>query len=153
MSPYVVPDHVLEQKLSTSLTPTFWGALTIVSFDSLDTDSPRSSVIPEDHSVPRFSTPSKESENTITPLFEPVNLPVVRHRRLYFDDGNITFRVRLCASRPWYSLIWRYLRRFREFYIASIGLYSVADRGNSRILFPSFPRSKRPPSRHALLLL
>ena len=95
MSPYVVPDHVLERNLPTSLTPTFWGALTIVSFDSLDTDSPHSSVIPENHLAAQLSTSSKGSENTVTPSFKPVNLPPVRHRRLYFDDGNITFCVRL----------------------------------------------------------
>ena len=152
MSPYVVPDHELEQKLSTSLTPTFWGVLTIVSFDSLDTDSPQSGVINENHLVSRLSTSPKGSGNTTTPLFEPVNLPAVRHRRLYFEDGNITFRVRLCAFLSWYSLIWRYLHRFKVFSIASIVLYSVADRGGSRISFPSFPRSKRPPSRQPPLL-
>jgi hypothetical protein len=97
MSPYVVPDHVLEQNLSISLTPTFWGALTIVSFDSLDTDSPQSSATLEN--VAQLPTSSKGSDNTITPLSKPVNPPAVRHRRLYFDDGNITFRVRLCAFR------------------------------------------------------
>ena len=101
MSPYVVPDHVLERNLPTSLTPTFWGALTIVSFDSLDMDSPQSSAIPGDYPVAQLPTSSKGSENTITPLFEPVNLPAARHRSLYFDDGNITFRVRLCTFRSW----------------------------------------------------
>jgi hypothetical protein len=91
MSPYVVPDHVLERNLPTSLTPTFWGALTVVSFDSLDTD-------PENHLVALSSTPSEGSENTFTPLSKPVNLPAIPHPLLYFDDGNITFRVRLCAS-------------------------------------------------------
>jgi hypothetical protein len=100
MSPYVVPDHVLERNLPTSLTPTFWGALTIVSFDSLDTDSPQSSAILENHLVAQLPTSSKVSENTNTPLFEPVNLPAVRHHRLYFDDGNITFCVRLVRFDP-----------------------------------------------------
>ena len=95
MSPYVVPDHVLERKLPTSLTPTFWGALTVVSFESLDTDSPQSSGIAETHLVAQLSTSSKGSENTTTPLSEPVNLPAIPHPRLYFDDGNITFCVRL----------------------------------------------------------
>jgi hypothetical protein len=104
MSPYVVPDHVLERKLPTSLTPTFWGTLTIVPFDSLDTDSPKSSVIPENHLVAQLSTSSKGSENTITPFSKSVDLPAIPHPRLYFDDGSITFRVRLCASRSWYLL-------------------------------------------------
>ena len=90
MSPYIVPDHVLERNLSTSLTPTFWGALTIVSFESLDPDAPQSSVIPD--KVPRSS---KGSENIVSPLSNPVHLPAVPHPCLYFDDGNITFRVRL----------------------------------------------------------
>ena len=151
MSPYVVPDHVLERNLPTSLTPTFWGRLAIISFDSLDTDSPQSSVIPENDLVAQFSKSPKGSENTITPeLFKPVDLPAIPHPHLYFDDGSITFRVRLYASQPWYRLILRYLHRLREFSTASIGLYSVADRGNSRISFPSFPHSKRPPSRPPL---
>ena len=155
MSPYIVPNHVLERNLPTSLTPTFWGSLTIVSFDSLDPDSPQSSGIQENHLVAQLPTSSKGSENAITPLSKPVDLPDIRHRRLYFDDGNITFRVRLCASRSWYllTMIWRYLHRFREFSIASIGLYSVAVRGNSRISFPCFPCSKRPPSRPRLPFL
>lgn len=100
MSPYVVPDHVLERNLPTSLTPTFWGRLAIISFDSLDTDSPQSSVIPENDFVARLSKSLNGSENTITPeVSKPVNLPAIPHPRLYFDDGSITFRVRLCASR------------------------------------------------------
>ena len=151
MSPYVVPDHVLERNPPTSLTPTFWGRLAIISFDSLDTDSPQSSVIPENDPVAQLSKSPKGSESTITPeLSKPVDLPAIPHRHLYFDDGSITFRVRLYASQPWYRLILRYLHRLREFSTASIGIYSVADRGNSRISFPSFPRSKRPPSRPPL---
>ena len=153
MSPYVIPDHVLERKLPTSLTPTFWGELTVISFDSLDTDSPQSCVIPENHLVAQLSTSSEGSENTITPLSEPVNLPAIPHPRLYFDDGNIMFRVGLCAPRSWYLLICRYLHRFREYSIASIGLCSVAHRGNSRISFPCFPRRERPPSRPPLPFL
>jgi hypothetical protein len=145
MSPYVVPDHVLERNLPASLTPTFWGALTVVSFDSLDTD-------PENHLVAQLSTPSKGSENTITLLSKPVNLPAIPHPHLYFDDGNITFRVCLCASRSWYLLIWRCLHRLKGFSIASICLFSVVDRGNSRISLPCFP-SKRPPSRPPIPLL
>ncbi len=95
MSPYVVPDHVLDRNLSTSLTPTFWGALTIVSFDSLDSDSPQSGLIPEKQNLAQLSTSSKGSEDTNTPLSKSVDLPAVPHRRLYFDDGNITFCVRL----------------------------------------------------------
>jgi hypothetical protein len=144
MSPYVVPDHVLERNLPASLTPTFWGSLTIVSFDSLDADSPQSSVIPENHLDAQLSTSPKGSENAITPLSKLVDLPAIPHPYLYFDDGSITFRVRLCASRSWYLLIWRYLYRLREFSIASIGLYFVTDRRNSRISFPSFPPSKSP---------
>ena len=156
MSPYVVPDHVLERNLPTSMTPTFWGTLSVVSFDSLDTvDPPQSSVIPEDHLIAQLSTSSRGSENEIALFTKPVDLPAIPHPRLYFDDGSITFRVRLCASRCWYILIWRYLHRFREFSIASIGLYSVADRGNSRISLPCFPWSKlkRPPSRPPLSFL
>src|SRR6266699_7099234 len=101
MSPYIVPDHVLERNLSTSFTPTFWGALTIVSFDSLDPDSPQleSGVIHESplSASAQLSTSSKEPENTSTPLSKSIDLPAVPHRRLYFDDGSITFRVRLIA--------------------------------------------------------
>jgi hypothetical protein len=99
MSPYVVPDHVLEQNLSTSLTPTFWGALTIVSFDSLaldSDDSPQleSSVIHDDPHPAQPSASSKEPESTSTPLAKSIDLPAVPHSGLYFDDGSITFRVR-----------------------------------------------------------
>jgi hypothetical protein len=154
MSPYVVPDHVLDRNLPTSLTPAFWGTLSVVSFDSLDTaDSPQSSVIPENHLVAQLSTSSKGSENTITLFSKPVDLPAIQHPRLYFDDGNITFRVRLCASRCRYILTWRYIHRLRDFSIASIGLYSVANRRNSRISLPCFPWSKRPPSRPPLPFL
>lgn len=146
MSPYVVPDHVLERNLPTSLTPTFWGPLTVISFDSLDTDSdsPQSSVIPENHLVSQLSAPLDESENAITPLSKPVNSRVVPLPRVYFDDGNITFRVRLCAYRFCCRLIWRRLQRSREFYIASIGQYFVANRRNLRISFRSYPPSKSP---------
>ena len=71
--------------------------MTIVSFDSLDTDSPQASAVPEDL-VAQLSTPPKGSENVIPPLFKPVNLPAAQHHRLYFDDGNITFCVRLVRS-------------------------------------------------------
>jgi hypothetical protein len=89
MSPYIVPDHVLERNLSTSLTPTFWGALTIVSFDSLDSDSPqlKSSVTHESPLSAQLLALLKEPEKTSTPLS--------KHGHLYFDDGSITFRVRL----------------------------------------------------------
>jgi hypothetical protein len=93
MSPYVVPDHVLERNITTPLTPTFWGDLTIVSFDALD--SPPTSVFPENHVPARLSASSKESENTSTPLAKSADVPDVRHHRLFFEDGNITFRVRL----------------------------------------------------------
>ena len=102
MSPYVVPDHVLERNLLTSLTPTFWGSLTIISFDSLDSDSPlqESSLIHENPLPAQLSASSKEPENTSTPLFWSFNLPATRHRHLYFDDGSITFRVRLVHLDP-----------------------------------------------------
>ena len=104
MSPYVVPDHVLERNLSTSLTPTFWGALTIVSFDSLDSDSPQleSSVIHENPlpASAQLSASSKEPKNTSTPLSKSIDFPAVQHKRLYFDDGSITFRVRLLHLDP-----------------------------------------------------
>ena len=152
MSPYIVPDHVLERNLSTSLTPTFWGALTIVSFDSLDSDSPQLESNGVVHGNPlsaQLSTSSKEPENASTPLSKSTELPVVQHRRLYrrlyFDDGSITFRVRLLHHLDtWYPLNWRNLHRSRTICIASIGLCSVADRRNSRISFRSFPPSKSP---------
>jgi len=116
MSPYIVPDHVLERNLSTSLTPTFWGALTIVSFDSLDSDSPQleSSVIHESPLPTQLSASSKESENTSTPLSKSVDLPAVQHRRLYFDDGSITIRVQntlYCLHR---SLLCRGSKKFEN---------------------------------------
>ena len=43
MSPYVVPDHVLERKFPTALTPTFWTGLTIVPFDT-HTHSPKATM-------------------------------------------------------------------------------------------------------------
>ncbi|SRR5258707_13722617 len=94
MSPYIVPDHILERNLPTSLTPTFWGALTIVSFDSLDPDSPQSSVTHENLLQEQLSVLSKESENTSAPPSKSVDLPAVPHKHLYFDDGNIMIRVR-----------------------------------------------------------
>ena len=104
MSPYIVPDHVLERNISTSLTPTFWGSLTIVSFDSLDSDSPQleSSVIHESplHASVQLSVSSKEPENASTPLSKSIHPPAIQHRRLYFDDGSITFRVRLLSLDP-----------------------------------------------------
>jgi hypothetical protein len=95
MSPYVVPDHVLERILPTPLTPTFWGDLTIVSFDALD--SPQSSVIPENPAPAQLSAPSEESWewDTSMPPSKPADHPGVPHHRLFFNDGNITFRVRL----------------------------------------------------------
>jgi hypothetical protein len=146
MSPYLVPDHVLERNLSTSMTPTFWGALTIVSFDSLDSDSPQleSSVIHENPLFAQLSVSSKEPVNTSTPLSKSIDLPAVQHRSLYFDDGSITFRVRLLHLDPWCPLNRRNLHRSRTLCIASIDLYSVASRRNSRISFRSFPLSKSP---------
>jgi hypothetical protein len=141
MSP---PDRVLERNLSTSF------ALTIVPFDSLDPDSPQleSGVIHESplSASAQLSTSSKEPENTRTPLSKSVDSPLaaVPHRRLYFDDGSITFRVRLMHLDPGNSLNWRNLHRSRTRCIASIGLYSVANRRNSRISFRSFPPSKSP---------
>ena len=96
MSPYVVPDHVLERTLPTPLTPTFWSDLTIVSFDALD--SPQTSVIPENHVPAQLSASSEEIEDTSTAPSKPADHPGVPHRRLFFNDGNITFRVRRRAS-------------------------------------------------------
>src|SRR6266436_144051 len=93
MSPYVLPDHISERNLPTHLTPTFWGALSIVSFDSLDDSAPQleSSVIHGGPVPAQLSAPSKESENSpSTPTSKPIDIPaIVPHRRLYFDDGKI----------------------------------------------------------------
>lgn len=155
MSPYVIPDHVLERTLPTSLTPTFWGPLTVISFDSLDTDSdsPQSSVIPENYLVSQLSASPNGSEDAITQPPKPVNSRVVPLPRVYFDDGNITFRVRLHAYRFWYLLIWRCLHRSRDFYIASIGQFFVANRRNSRISSRSYPPSKSPRPPPSFLLM
>ncbi|KAF8504648.1 hypothetical protein F5888DRAFT_1657393 [Russula emetica] len=114
MSPYVVPDHVLERNLPTSLTPTFWGTLTLVSFDSLDADSPQSSVIPENHLVTQLSTSPKGSENAITPLSKPVDFPAIPHPYLYFDDGSITFRAQGILYRLHRSLLCRGSKKFED---------------------------------------
>jgi hypothetical protein len=98
MSPYVVPDHVLERNLPSPLTKTFWGDLTIVSFDALD--PPQTSVIPENHVLAQQSASSKESVNTSTPPFKQPVLLDRPHHRYFFDDGNITFHVRLVRPDP-----------------------------------------------------
>lgn len=98
MSPYVVPDHVLERNLPIPLTPTFWGDLNIVSFDSLD--SPQTGVFPENHVPAQLSASFKESEDTSTPLAKLADVSDVRHRRFFFDDGNITFRVGFVRPDP-----------------------------------------------------
>jgi len=116
MSPYVVPDHVLERNLSTSLTPTFWGTLTIVSFDSLDSDSPqlKSSVIHENPLPAQPFALSEELENTSTPLSKSIDLPAAQHKHLYFDDGSITFRVQNTLYRLHRSLLCRGSTKFEN---------------------------------------
>jgi hypothetical protein len=98
MSPYVVPDHVLERNLPSPLTQTFWGDLTIVSFDALD--FPQTGVIADNHVPAQQFASSKESENTSTPPFKQSVLLDIPHHRYFFDDGNITFRVRLVRPDP-----------------------------------------------------
>ena len=93
MSPYVVPDRVLERNLPSPLTKTFWGDLTIVSFDALD--PPQTSVIPENHVLAQRPALSEEPVNTRTPPFKRPVLLDRPHHLYFFDDGNITFRVRL----------------------------------------------------------
>lgn len=141
MSPYVVPDHVLERNIPTPLTPTFWGDLTIVSFDALD--YPQTSAFPDNHVPAQLPASSKESENTSTPLAKWADIPDLRHRRLFFEDGNITFRVRLCLSWSLRLLTWSNLHRSRACSIASIVICS-ANRVISRIFLHGFPRSRRP---------
>lgn len=89
MSPYVVPDHVLERKFPTVLTPTFWTALTIVPFDT------QPKVTPEDDVPAQPSASSEESATSSTSLSWLADLPYVQHDRFYFDDGNIIFLVRI----------------------------------------------------------
>jgi hypothetical protein len=91
MSPYVVPDRLLKRNLPTPLTPTFWGDLSVVSFDALD--SPQTSVISENHVLVQQSASSEESGDTSTPSFKVADHPGVPHDRFFFDDGNITFHV------------------------------------------------------------
>jgi len=66
MSPYVVPDHLLERNFRTTLTPTFWASLTIIPFDSLG--PPQSKLVASDEDG-------------------------VQHNRFVFEDGNVTFLV------------------------------------------------------------
>ena len=96
MSPYMVPDHVLERKFPTALTPTFGAGLTIVPFNTLH--STQSKVIPEDNVPAQPSASSEESVNTSTPPSRLAILPHMRHNRFFFDDGNVTFLVRLVRS-------------------------------------------------------
>jgi hypothetical protein len=98
MSPYIVPDHVLERSLSTTpaLTPTFWTTLTIVSFDSLG--SPQTKVMPKDDGPAWLSQSSDGSTNTNTPRSKVVDPPPVQHDRFFFDEGNVTFLVRFVRS-------------------------------------------------------
>lgn len=100
MSPYVVPDHVLERTLPTPLTPTFWSDLTVVSFDAFD--SPQTSVIPENPAPALQSVSSEPGDTTHTSTSPPKSAdhPGIPHRRFFFDDGNITFRVRLVRIDP-----------------------------------------------------
>ena len=99
MGSYVVPDnHVLDPNLPTPLTPQFWGDLTIVSFDALD--SLKTGTIPENHIPAQLSASSNESGNTSTPPFKLADPPGVPHDRLFFDDGNVTFLVRFLCPDP-----------------------------------------------------
>jgi hypothetical protein len=98
MSPYVVPDRLLKRNLPTPLTPTFWGDLSVVSFDALD--SPQTSVISENHVLVQQSASSEESGDTSTPSFKVADHPGVPHDRFFFDDGNITFHVRFVHLDP-----------------------------------------------------
>ena len=78
--------------------PTFSGASTIISFDAVE--SPQNSVLPENHVFVQLSASSKGSGNSNTPpsrLADPRGVP---HSRLFFEDGNITFLVRLERSDP-----------------------------------------------------
>jgi hypothetical protein len=94
--PYVVPNRMQpEGKLPTTLTPTFWAPLAIVPFDTLD--PVQSKVIPDDD-IPasaQVSASSQEYINTILPPYKSVDPPHVQHKCFFFDDGNITFLVRL----------------------------------------------------------
>jgi hypothetical protein len=93
MSPYVVPDRAQpERKLPTALTPTFWAALSIVPFDSLDPT--QSKVILDDDVPAEVSVLSEESTNTSTQASKLADPPHVEHEYYFFDDGNVTFLVR-----------------------------------------------------------
>jgi hypothetical protein len=99
MSSYIVPDsRVLDTNLPTPSAPTLWGEMTIVSFDALD--SPQTSAIPEDHVPVQLSASSKESGNASTPPSKWADPPGVPHNHLFFDDGNVTFLVRLVHPDP-----------------------------------------------------
>jgi len=91
MSPYVVPDRAQpERKLPTALTPTFWAALTITPFDTLD--PAQSKMILNDEVPAEVSVTSEESMNTSTQ--SKLADPPQEHEYYFFDDGNITFLVR-----------------------------------------------------------
>jgi hypothetical protein len=74
-----------------ALTPTFWAALTITHFDSLD--PPQSKTILNDDVPAEVSVLSEQYTNTST-QFKLAGPPHVEHEHYFFDDGNITFLVR-----------------------------------------------------------
>jgi len=92
MSPYVVPDNVLERDFRTTLTPTFWATLNIIPFDSLG-PSQSKLVASEDGDPVKPPASSDKSMNAKTPLSKSADLPHVRHNRFFFEDGNVTFLV------------------------------------------------------------
>ena len=96
MSPYVVPDHGAEQCPQTILSPTSSTGSTVISFGSLD--SVQANLILEDD-VPEKPPGSEEgSVNTsVPPSSTLAHRPYTqrKHKRFFFDDGNITFLVRL----------------------------------------------------------
>jgi hypothetical protein len=100
MSPYVVPDHLLERNFRTALTPTFWASLTIIPFDSLDPSQGK--LVASEDGVPVKSPASyndNESVNAKTPLSKLADVPHVQHDRFFFEDGNVTFLVSPRAVR------------------------------------------------------
>jgi len=75
-----------------TLTPTFWASLTIIPFDSLG-PSQSKRVASEDGAPVKPSGSSDESVNVKTPLSRSADLPQVKHKRFFFEDGNVTFLV------------------------------------------------------------
>lgn len=146
MSPYVVPDRAQpERKLQTTLTPTFWAALTIVPFDALAGDLTQSKMIPDGDvpAAPQVSVSSEESTSTQpSKLTEP---PPVRHEYYFFDDGNVTFLVRPLHSDTSPQLTWtNNVHRSKAYSIAFMNISSAVTRVNSMVVFQSSPRSNPP---------